>query len=95
MIIPIQKKERIMTMNRKAEWFIESVVPRRDYTLLLNFADGQRKVYDAKELLRDPCYAPLKSVDFFMLAHRSGHSVVWNDEIDIAPENIFEKSVPV
>ena len=30
-----------------------------------------------------------------MLAHRSGHSVVWNDEIDIAPEYIFKKSVPL
>ena len=76
----------------KADWFVEAVSPRRDYTLLIDFANGERRVYDAKELLSDRFFAPLKSVEFFMLAHRVGHSVVWNDDIDISPEYLYENS---
>lgn len=81
-----------MAVPNKANWFVEAVSPRRDYTLLIDFANGERRVYDARELLSDRSFAPLKSIEFFMLAHRAGHSVVWNDEIDISPEYLFENS---
>ena len=81
-----------MADKNRADWFVETVTPRRDYTLLIDFANGERRVYDARELLADNCFAPLRSVEFFMLAHRAGHSVVWNDEIDISPEYLFERS---
>ena len=82
-----------MKSTRKANWFVESVTPCRDYTLLIDFANGERRSYDARELLADSLFAPLKSVDFFMKAHRSGHSVVWNEDVDISPEYLYEKSV--
>jgi len=81
-----------MANATKAAWFVEAVSPRRDYTLLIDFANGERRVYDARELLSDSFFAPLKSPDFFMLAHRSGHSVVWNDDVDVSPEYLFENS---
>ena len=81
-----------MAAMSKADWFVEAVLPRRDHTLLIDFSNGERRVYDARELLSDQCFAPLKSIDFFMLAHREGHSVVWNDDIDISPEYLFENS---
>jgi len=82
-----------MENTQRANWFVEAVTPRRDYTLVIDFVSGERRAYDARELLADRHFAPLKCVDFFMKAHRSGHSVVWNDDIDISPEYLYEKSV--
>ena len=84
-----------MPIKTKADWFVESVTPRRDYTLTLAFANGQTRVYDARELLDDAAFAPLRDVAFFLKARRAGHSVVWSEDIDIAPEYLFEKSVPL
>jgi len=81
-----------MAIPSKADWFVENVKPQRDHTLIIDFANGERRKYDARELLSDAAFAPLRNVDFFMLAHRCGHSVVWDDVIDISPEYLFENS---
>lgn len=81
-----------MRTLRKADWFVDSVEPQRDYSLIINFANGETRRFDARELLTDDMFSPLRSLDFFMLAHRQGHSVVWNDDVDISPEYLFEKS---
>ena len=49
-------------------WIVRSVVPSPDYTLHLQFADGTRKVYDARPLLEKPIYASLKSLPLFLWA---------------------------
>lgn len=85
----------VMAISKKADWFVESVIPQHDYTLRLLFANGETRVYDAHELLSDAAFAPLRDLQFFLRAHRAGHSVVWSDEIDIAPEYLFENSVPI
>ena len=73
-------------------WVVVSVVARPDYTLELSFADGKRGVYDARPLLAKRVYEPLKNVGFFMQARVDGHSVIWNDAIDIAPELLYEQA---
>jgi len=52
----------------------------------------ETRIFDARELLEDKFFAPLKDMGLFLSAHRAGHSVVWSDEIDIAPEYLFENS---
>lgn len=76
-------------MNTPA-WVVKSVQPKPDYTLLLTFADGGQRVYDARPLLEKPIYAQLKSLPFFLGARAECGTVVWNDEIDIAPEHLYE-----
>ena len=78
--------------NATPRWFVNAVVPRPDYTLQLEFASGESRVFDAKVLLDDPLFKPLRNLSLFMQAHRQGRSVVWNDEIDIAPEYLYEQS---
>ena len=73
-------------------WIVRSVVPSPDYTLHLQFADGTRKVYDARPLLEKPIYASLKNLPLFLSAKAECGTVVWADDTDIAPEHLYEFS---
>lgn len=75
-------------------WVVKDVQPREDYTLLLTFSDGTRKVYNARPLLDKAIYSKLKSLSFFLCAKAEYGTVIWNDDIDIAPEHLYEYSRP-
>ena len=76
-------------------WSVIAVEARRDYSMLLTFADGEKRLYDARPLLGKKVCERLQNVSFFMNARAMYGTVVWNDEIDIAPEHLYESSVPV
>lgn len=76
-------------------WVVTHVVPQADYTLLLTFASGEQRIYNAGGLLEKPIYAPLKNLAFFMGAVADCGTVVWDDDIDIAPEHLYSHSCPV
>ena len=76
-------------------WCVKAVEPREDYSMLLTFENGERRVYDAQPLLAKPICADLKNIRFFMTAKALYGTVVWSDDIDIAPEHLYECSVPV
>lgn len=76
-------------------WIVKDVVPTENYSLLLTFADGSKRIYNARPLLEKAIFADLKSLPFFMTARISGDTVVWNEDVDIAPEHLYECSVPV
>lgn len=77
------------------KWIVKEVQANADYTLLLTFADGTKKTYNAKPLLEKAIYAQLKNVAFFLKAKAECGTVVWNDEIDIAPEHLYECSTVI
>ena len=77
------------------KWRVIDVSPHEDYTLHLTFVGGEERIYNALPLLEKPVYYPLKSTSFFMHAKVVGDSVAWNDDIDIAPEHLYEQSKPV
>ena len=76
-------------------WVVREVVPKEDYTLLITFADGGKRLYNALPLLSKAIFADLKSLPFFLTARVSGDTVIWNDDVDIAPEHLYECSVPI
>jgi hypothetical protein len=75
-------------------WVVREVSARKDYTLLITFADGSIKCYDARPLLEKPIYAPLKNLSFFLSARAECGTVVWSDDVDISPEHLYECSQP-
>jgi len=79
----------------KPSWIVKDVVPCDDFTMVITFIDGIKKIYDAKPLLEKNIYKPLQSLPFFMTARVMGDTVAWNDDIDIAPEFLYENSVLV
>lgn len=76
-------------------WIVKDVKPNDDFTLLITFSGGERKVFDCKPLLSRAVFAPLHNPAFFMLAKASCGTVIWNDDVDIAPEHLYERSIPV
>lgn len=84
--------EEEIVKGKFAYWIVTSVEAKKNYILVLTFLDGKRKVYNALPLLEDPLFEPLKNLDFFLKVKLDGASIAWSDDIDIAPEHLYECS---
>ena len=72
------------------EWVVKALEFCGDYVLRLTFEDGSVKDFDCTELLNEQIYNPLRNISFFRQAQALYGTVRWNDEIDIAPEYLYE-----
>jgi len=70
---------------------IKSVKPELDKTLLVEFQNGERKVYDCTPLLQSEVFRPLQDEALFRCAHPDSHGygVIWNDDIDLAESELW------
>lgn len=75
------------------KWVVRQATAHSDYTIDLVFEDGQRKTFDATPLLEDSFFAPLRQLPRFLAARVECGTVVWGDDIDMAPESLYEQSV--
>ena len=73
-------------------WIVLHVEPMPDYKLLINFADGSKRIFDCKPLLDRKIFEQLKNPSIFSKAKVECGTVVWSDELDISPEYLYEKS---
>jgi hypothetical protein len=74
---------------------ITSARPLDALYLLVAFATGEKRIYDATPLLRYPAYQPLKDRSVFDKICVDHGILTWNGgEIDIAPETVYENSYP-
>jgi hypothetical protein len=76
---------------------IAHVWPEREKTLLVEFENGERRVYDCKPLLESEAFRALRDEAVFRCAHADphGYGVVWNDEIDLAESEVWLNGRPV
>ena len=72
------------------DWVVNSVEVRENYILRLQFEDGSVKDFDCHELLNEKPFEQLQDKFFFSQARVFADTVAWNDEIDIAPEYLYE-----
>ena len=76
---------------------ITSLAALPDYILLVGFADGEFKQFDLKPLMdKYPPFKTLKDVDGLYEQAKidaGGYGIVWNDDLDISAEGIYEKGV--
>ena len=85
-------------VGKPPAWQVVAVEPHEDYTMTVSFRCGEKKRYDMRpwidgEKAIKP-YEPLKDIDFFMTAYVDG-SVAWSDQIDIAPEELYDNGVMI
>ena len=72
---------------------VQSVKPLDDMMLIVTFNSGEKRLYDATQLLAFPAFQPLKDEQVFKNAKVEYGAVTWNNgEIDIAPETMYENS---
>lgn len=76
-------------------WSVREVVPSADYTLMLVFSDGTTRRFDFKPLLSRSVYERLNDVNEFMRATAAHGTVDWGNDLDVAPEYLYENSTVI
>ncbi len=74
---------------------VVNVEARADNTLLLVFENGEQRIFDMAPLLERKPFQALKNSPLFFEVRVDYGTVVWPGEIDIAPETLYEQSLPV
>lgn len=79
--------------TKMQETFVQAVKPLDDMMMIVTFGSGEKRLYDATQLLEFPAFQPLKNEEIFKNAKVEYGVVTWADgEIDIAPETMYETS---
>lgn len=63
------------------------------WVLVVSFTTGERKRYNTEHLLSLPAFADLQSV--FFSARVEYGTVVWDGDIDISPDTLYERGEAV
>lgn len=72
---------------------VEKVKSNPDFTLSLVFKNGESRRFNAKPYLEKGIFKCLKDWEQFSQARVSLDTVVWPNELDIAPETLYLESV--
>lgn len=70
---------------------ITSVKPNPDYTLSIEFENGEKRRYDVKPLFSKwPVFQQLTDNDLFQsVKNDGGYGIVWNEDIDLACDELY------
>ena len=74
------------------DYAITSVKALENYTLLLTFKTGERKIYDMKPHLDAGVFEALKDEDLFRKVRVSFDTVEWENGADFDPEVLYQDS---
>ncbi len=66
-----------------------------DYSLLLEFENGEKRLFDMAPYMDQKPWIRLKGTPLFERAFVSLGTVTWPGNIDIDPETLYELSQPV
>ncbi len=72
---------------------VEKIKVVSELCLLVTFSNGEKRIFDAKELLKYSAYEKLKDYEIFKNGYVEHGIIVWdNGKIDIAPETVYNNS---
>ncbi len=74
---------------------ILTVKPNASFELDLQYADGSLRRFDMKPLLAMKPWSKIATLPLFMQAKTAYGTVVWPNEIDVAPETLWLDSVAI
>ena len=71
------------------------VKARVGYLLELEFENGEHRLFDMSSIMDKKPFIRLKESNAFLAAHIDYGTVVWPGNIDIDPETLYDRSVPI
>lgn len=74
---------------------VTHVTVQPHFTLLLEFENGERRSFNMANYIDRKPWARLKSGNAFQGAFVENGTVAWPGNIDIDPETLYERSVPL
>jgi len=74
---------------------VRSVTPQSGFRLLLDFSNGERRVFDVRPYLDKGVFRQLQDEALFDQAAVVAGSVEWPEEIDLSYDTLYLCSVPV
>lgn len=66
-----------------------------DYFLQLTFSNAETRMFDAKPYLQRGAFRKLLDPTLFRQAYVAFDTVCWPDGFDIAPETLYDQSIPI
>lgn len=66
-----------------------------NYSLNVTFNNGEIRRFDVTPYLAYPAFEALRSSSFFAQARVAHETVVWNEDVDIAPESLYLESTEI
>ena len=73
-----------------------NVKPMKNYLLLVQFDNGENRIFNCFPLLEDKIFADIANEEFFNTVHIDDMGIVcWDDSTDINPAYLYENSEPV
>jgi hypothetical protein len=70
-------------------WEVKSVKPLDNYLLHLTFENDEQRYFDMKPLLETGVFRTLKDPEIFRTVKVAFDSIMWSNEVDIAPETLY------
>lgn len=73
---------------------IKNVTALPDYKISVQFSEGVTKIYSVKKLIKENAiFQDLKNEELFynVEVDVGGYGIIWNDDIDISCNELFEK----
>lgn len=74
---------------------VTRVKPCDNYFLELWFDTGEHRLFDVKPYLNRGAFTKLQDVHLFRRAFVAMDTVCWPGDLDIAPETLYDLSVPI
>jgi len=75
--------------------YVKSIKFNDDFSLLLTFENGEKRVFDLKPYFEKPVFARLKNDNLFKTARVVSGSVEWQGEIDLSYDTLYLESKTV
>jgi len=74
---------------------VTKVHPRPDFQIELEFSTGEARLFDVRPYLDKGVFTRLKDISLFQQAYVAFDTVCWPGNLDIAPETLYDASVPL
>jgi len=70
------------------------VKPMENYSLLVTFESGEKRIYDVKPLIKGDWFGELRQPTVFNSVAIINKLIQWPDGQDIGPDDLYYNSIP-